>query len=29
MLFGDFDDAGEWHNGITANLFRECYDSKS
>lgn len=29
MLFGDFDDAGEWHNGITANLFRECYDAKN
>lgn len=28
MLFGDFDEAGEWHNGITANLFRECYESK-
>ncbi|KRX00189.1 P-loop containing nucleoside triphosphate hydrolase [Pseudocohnilembus persalinus] len=28
MLFGDFDEAGEWHNGITANLFRECQDKQ-
>lgn len=29
LLFGDFDDAGEWHDGITPKLFRECNEDKS
>lgn len=29
LLFGDLDDAGEWHDGITAKIFRECAEDKA
>jgi dynein heavy chain, axonemal len=29
LLFGDFDEAGEWFDGITPKLFRECNEDKS
>lgn len=29
-LYGDIDEAsGEWHDGITAIIFRECYEQKN
>ena len=29
LLFGDFDEAGEWFDGITPKLFRDCNEDKS
>jgi len=27
LLYGDVDNAGEWHDGITPLIFRECAES--
>ena len=28
-LYGDVDSTGEWHDGITAIIFRECLEEQS
>lgn len=29
ILFGECDEAGEWHDGISAKIFRECFEDRS